>query len=1171
MKEHLHTHKIPEYLLQGSRIDLKTAIGLDAEQEKKEANFIEFINIKLTAMGYPIFGKEEDFPTLKMNHALLAAYQEKSRILAEHLCPADQRIQNFIDEFLDNLPEISPPKLPARTFVLDYHGLARTLSFSPDSDKMESALVHSYRIKQGVLHNPRKDRRTTQGVFHIVEEGFPVPADKKSVTKIAFARMLQAALNPPQELLQLPFKKEANLFVSLLLRPVVCPEVLGVCTEKSMEIRFFTPGSLVSNLDFVESIFGNAGNPALVENDASLDVEHWTGHSGCIILAPHLTKLTKKSLGLPHVNDATERQKQDDMCWCSEDELYNNGKPFKITARDQRGVIITLLADNYFGYCKKEVKTQISYAANLYGNCEEEHAGGALLFPSYDLGEKFQLKEYNPKVSHTFDEVIKNYGYLIDLQEKGYGIDKNWSDIIYLPDNVEIQLNKQKITWQNQDGKHSLTLQPKKTYILPSGYKVEMTKCLESGYWKIIGTQADATFCHKPCTVSGGGKSEISKSIADAIIHGPVFVKDFEKDFDLIESILCKDYRDRFAQKIQKSTESRSILSALRSIGSVIKLITPSDEYTQEYNAWLETIPYYIKELVLVVKRFSHKNGLSTKDWRQHFQVDIINGTFGHELKYYDQKLVAQYLRVGYTKEASWRVFSLRQDFNPSLKIQMEDDITASVIIPAQKVKGLNPKYENKAVKFTQNCEYRFFQRPDDAITRGYDKQTEKDLSTHGNLVSNYEPLTHKHADQMIEDAIHFDQFTALMQNFIRTFAHEKGRRSNYFITPANPRIINGQPSKNPRYLQTRPDLFALRKRYIANLGARFYRRIPLGNPVPFPVNAVLPGRRNNPAEPGIRPLSVYNPIHYLELPELFMEFIASMTGKSPSTTGAGSEGALTKGPFNALLPIIDLNNALCSYIVTTYQCFITAAGYIGAKYKVAHDLSLLIPEVWSRMKVQERQVQHLIENGFLEKCEDFKYKGRTVLFSRLGYRITKRFQKTYLGRIFNNPELVFPKDMLKPELQDKQEFIDGIDNIVETHKQVANNYFKDQSIEFACPPLNALLHIMAFGHYKNKQLQDPEIQNLFNPEIILASSWYQKRLLTRQKVEIKLLQKNIHDMKSFLAKPVYREEADRLHIQSRLQRTKQQLIKVQQPEYLQSLEGTLGADPAIQEHGAVL
>ena len=58
----------------------------------------------------------------------------------------------------------------------------------------------------------------------------------------------------------------------------------------------FAPGSLVANLDFVESIFGNGGDPFLPENDAALDIHHWTGTSGCIILAPHLTKLTKKYL-----------------------------------------------------------------------------------------------------------------------------------------------------------------------------------------------------------------------------------------------------------------------------------------------------------------------------------------------------------------------------------------------------------------------------------------------------------------------------------------------------------------------------------------------------------------------------------------------------------------------------------------------------------------------------------------------------------------------------------------------------------------------------------------------------------------------------------------------------------------------------------------------------------
>ncbi len=43
------------------------------------------------------------------------------------------------------------------------------------------------------------------------------------------------------------------------------------------------------------------------------------------------------------------------------------------------------------------------------------------------------------------------------------------------------------------------------------------------------------------------------------------------------------------------------------------------------------------------------------------------------------------------------------------------------------------------------------------------------------------------------------------------------------------------------------------------------------------------------------------------------MDYVCSLTGKSPSTTGAGSEGALTKGPFNALMPSYDLNAIVTS------------------------------------------------------------------------------------------------------------------------------------------------------------------------------------------------------------------------------------------------------------------
>ena len=146
------------------------------------------------------------------------------------------------------------------------------------------------------MHNPRHDRRTTAGTFHVAEGGLPIPAGKRAVPKAVFANMLRAAMNGPDDLMRLPFvdgvEGDGRTWVSLMLRPLVQPGVPGVCDEKTMEVRFFVPGALVSNLDFVESIFGNAGDADLPANDAGLDVDGWTGHTGCVILAPHLENLS---------------------------------------------------------------------------------------------------------------------------------------------------------------------------------------------------------------------------------------------------------------------------------------------------------------------------------------------------------------------------------------------------------------------------------------------------------------------------------------------------------------------------------------------------------------------------------------------------------------------------------------------------------------------------------------------------------------------------------------------------------------------------------------------------------------------------------------------------------------------------------------------------------------
>ena len=1148
--DNTQTHKFTPIGFDPNRPEEATSLGEEGELEA-------YANLKLAAYGFPIFGQTEDYVNLRTMEPLLLAYQEKTRLLSDHLCPADQRIQDFLDAYLEGV-DGKVGRLPGNTLVLDQYGLARTFSLPPDQVSFRSDIITSYRLSNGILHNPVNDRRTTKGVFHVTEGGLPIADDKKAVPKITFGRLLKAAFQAPQSLLHLPFtasqKEKAAVWTSLLLRPTVCPEVPGFIEKKSLEVRFFAPGNLISNLDFVESIFGNAGDPYLYENDAGLDVHHWTGHTGCVILAPHLRTLTKRSLGLPRIEDATDRQKRDGMCWESEDELYNEGGAFKITARDQRGVVVTLIADNYFGYCKKEVKTQISFAANLYGLCEEEHSGGALAYASYDLGEDFKLSRYFKQVDHTFAEVKERYSGLMELQPDGYGIDKRYPDVIYVPEDVHIDLNQNKITWGHEEEK-TLRLLPNHTYILPSGYQVTMSKPTEGQRWRLVGTVAEGTFCHKPCTVSGGGKSEISKSLNDAMIGGPFYINDFEADFTKVEEIVAKEYGMRFRDPNRCKAKGRSFLSIDRSLGSVIKLLSPSTEYTDEYSAWLMEIPQHIKNIAIVLKRY-YKQDWGTA-WRSRFNVDIIDGAQGKELRYLKQKIVAGYLRIGFTLQGSWRTFVLRKDFIPAAKISQEDDITASVVVPASLVSGLNPNYQASSFKFAQNCEYRLFQRPDDAIHRGYDKKTEADLSRRGNFISNFEPLTRDQVKSMVQDVFRFEQYTDGMQNLLKTFVATD--KPEYVVSSAHPRIFEGKPSENPRYLQNRPDLEEPKAKYLAQVRTRFFRRIPLDKSVPMPVNVVLPGRRNNPPQDGIRPLCVFNPIHYLELPELFMEFIASLTGKSPSTTGAGSEGALTKGPFNALLPIYDLNNALLSYILTGHAAFITSAGYIGPQYQVNHDISLLIPEIWCRMRVEEREAPWLIQEGYLEKCEDFEYNGEKVLASRLGWRITERFIKNFGGRIFNHPTAVFTNAMLKPETQDKAIFADGMANIVTAHQWVAEQYFRDSSLEKASPPLRALLNIMAYGSYEGKGINDPEIRALFEKDTVLQSSWYHDRLKAKQDQDKRLYRDHINTLNRFLLKPSHSQEAKRLNIAERLKYCEERLTYLNSSKYLEHLKHTLG------------
>ena len=167
-----------------------------------------------------------------------------------------------------------------------------------------------------------------------------------------------------------------------------------------------------------------------------------------------------------------------------------------------------------------------------------------------------------------------------------------------------------------------------------------------------------------------------------------------------------------------------------------------------------------------------------------------------------------------------------------------------------------------------RNCELRLFQRPDDAVIRGQDTRCELDLAGKGSFLSNFAPITGAEADIMRKDAVNFDRFTEPMQKCLSEAADRD--KDKYVVSSSNFRIVKGKPTANPRYLQNRLDLADPRANHVADIAARLRRRVPADKPVHLPVRGVLPGRRNNPPDcladgTPIRPLSVFNPLHYQE------------------------------------------------------------------------------------------------------------------------------------------------------------------------------------------------------------------------------------------------------------------------------------------------------------------
>ena len=168
----------------------------------------------------------------------------------------------------------------------------------------------------------------------------------------------------------------------------------------------------------------------------------------------------------------------------------------------------------------------------------------------------------------------------------------------------------------------------------------------------------------------------------------------------------------------------------------------------------------------------------------------------------------------------------------------------------------------------------------------------------------------------------------------------------------------------------------------------------------------------------------------------------------------------------------------------------------------------------------------------------------------------------TFFGRVFDNPTAVFTDEILRPEMQDAAVFADGVDNIVEAQQRVARAYFEDGSVEDACPPLQALLHIMAYGHYEGKDVHHPEVRALFTREALLGATGTESVCAVKQARDVALWKRHVRRLSEFLARPGHRDEAVRLGIDERLEHARARARTRERPRVSQLARGTIGADP---------
>lgn len=502
------------------------------------------------------------------------------------------------------------------------------------------------------------------------------------------------------------------------------------------------------------------------------------------------------------------------------------------------------------------------------------------------------------------------------------------------------------------------------------------------------------------------------------------------------------------------------------------------------------------------------------------------------------------------------RWFAAHPNFAPMMRDKRLDDITVSLIATAGQVWGSLAQEGDATVIWSTDCEDTHFDRREEGIDPGADPLAEQLIGTPDLPVRpiNYEWIT-PHDARLLLQRDDLGHLHSDMLEHLRRHAQREGEGLE--VTTLCPIKVNGKPIRNVRVLLPRRDLVDPAFRGLAKLKLRLARKVPAGNTPVATVNHFFMGRRCTPPDPTKkRPAyCAHSPFGYEGLARFLASAAGCFTPESPSIEAAGSlagglEGVRSKGPFDPLPPVWDLNALFFSRVLLGEPgAFTTTAGYVGL-IPVGHDVGQIILEAFARIPHELRNHQALLDAGYLERVPDFGDHPSSLLPDR----ITAKFVADFIGQVMANPHDCFTKAMLQPETQQGEVFAESLRNMVAAMKLAVEPFFASGQIEQACFWVRQVLEAIRDTEYADMGRMLCELdQGMPSRTYLMRNDAYHARLAAQAERDRALWEAVVRDLQTHNG-----EATD-------LDAARAMLQKVGAPDYIKRhLMGTLGAEPSL-------